>query len=178
MADFLPKVHCALCGDPIDPPTECFRASGDFLPAGDPLNDFVNAPMHWPCYAEWPERRRFAKHHVDAWVRANQKNPFWWSVLRDEHLYISVNPQRPVEEASIRLYAWGNDVRVPLPFWRQWLTNMNDITPNLHAYEKDALTALLPTLRERFPTDHTVVDAIDPAEKATGRRKATAGARR
>lgn len=165
MAGLLPQPNCALCGRPVDPRGEFFRASGDFLPPGDPLRSCANAPLHWDCYAAWPERRRFARHFVDAWVRANRRNPFWWAVYRDERVYVSVNPEPPVEEASVRLYDVGSDVRVPLSRWTEWLADPSAVTPALQPIEQQALEAVLPTLRMRLPSDHAVVDAIDPDEK-------------
>ena len=70
MASSLPEFKCGICGRPIDPPDDFFRASGDFLPVGDPLAKFCNVPLHWTCYANWPERSRFARLHVAAWVEA------------------------------------------------------------------------------------------------------------
>lgn len=170
----LPTVECALCEKRINPPNECFRATGDFLPKGDPLNPFCNAPMHWECYAKWNKRPQFARHFVDAWVAMNRKNPFWWRVYQDEDVYVSVNPMRSVEEASVRLYALGSDIRVNLPQWGRWIEDPDAITPRLHTEEKKALSAVLPRLRERFPDDHAVVDAIDPNEKPARKAKAKA----
>lgn len=171
MSCSFPELSCALCNQPIDPPEELFRASGDFLPPKDPLTPYCNAPMHWSCYAQWPHRKRFARLFVDAWVEANRKNPFWWSVHRDENVYISINPGRGVEEASLRLYAFGNDIRVSLPRWHDWLENLSDgAAIPLHSYERKVLQDLLPMLRERFPDDHALVDAIDPEEKRPARR--------
>lgn len=169
MAKALPELRCALCGRLIDSPDECFRASGDFLPKGDPLTRFCNAPMHWDCYHDWPERRRFARHHVDAWAKANRRNPFWWTVHQDDKVYVSVNPSRPIEQASVRLYELGNDIRVPLPKWSAWLANVDAVTPHLHACEREALKKILPKLKSELPSDHSLVDAIDPHEKRPGR---------
>jgi len=170
MSSLIPEVKCALCGRTLESLEDCFRASGDFLPAEDPLTAFCNVPMHWKCYEKWSERPRFAKCYVDAWVKANRKNPFWWTVHRDEHVYVSVNPQRPVEEASVRLCATGSDIRVPLPKWPLWLRDTARVTPGLRAAEKTALKTVLPKLRQRFPDDHAVVHAIDPKEKQRRRR--------
>jgi hypothetical protein len=142
-----------------------FRAGGAFLPADDPLTPFSNVPLHWSCYTEWPERPRFAKLHIDAWIAANRKNPYWWQAYRDDGVYVSVNPSRPVEEASVRLYEVGSDIRVPLAKWATWLSEPLKVTPQLHALEHEALTKVLPRLRARFPDDHGVVNAIDPEEK-------------
>lgn len=156
---------CPLCGNPVQLLDTFFRASGDFLPKKDPLQRFCNAPLHWECYEAWPERPRFARHYIDTWVKTNRKNPFWWCVHLDDDVYISANPQQPVEEASVRLVALGNDIRVPLPRWAEWLANVDAVTPGLQPLERRVLDAVLPRLRERFPDDHAVVDAIDPDEK-------------
>jgi len=170
MAARLPELKCALCDAEIPSLRQLFRATGSFLPPGDPLTRFCDAPLHWDCYAAWPERSRYARHFVDAWVEANRKNPFWWAVHKDEHVYISVNPARGIEQVSLRLYAIGNDVRIPLPRWAEWLASPEQVTPNLHAFEQQELTLVLPFLRERFPDDHAIVDAIDGTEKAPRRR--------
>lgn len=102
---------------------------------------------------------------MDAWVRANRLNPFWWAVYRDDAVYIAVNPSRPVEEASVRLYSVGSDIRVPMADWRAWLADPVQVIPGIQALELEALALALPTLRARFPSDHALVDAIDPDEK-------------
>jgi hypothetical protein len=165
MALVLPKLKCALCSGTVDLLDDFFRASGDFLPAQDPLVRFCNVPLHWSCYTLWPERVRFAAAYVEAWIRANRKNPFWWSVYRDERVYVSVNPEQSVEEVSVRLCAVGSDIRVPLTKWSAWVNDARQLTPGLRPVEQEALAAVLPVLRERFPDDHAVVHAIDAGEK-------------
>ncbi len=168
MASTIPELRCAICGKPIDPFGPFFRASGSFLDRSDALRRFCNAPLHWDCYQRWPERSRFARRYVEAWVAATRRNPFWWSVHLDERLYVSVNPERPVEEASVRLLAIGSDLRVPLARWSEWLAHPERVSPGLHPLEREALTEALPLLHERFPDDHALVDAIDPDEKRRG----------
>jgi hypothetical protein len=169
MASLAPKLKCALCSGTIDALRgDFFRASGNFLPAKDPLAPFCNVRLHWLCYGKWPERRRFARQYVQAWRDANYKNPFWWSVYQDDGVYVSVNPERPVEEASVRLCATGSDIRVPLTKWAAWLHNVGQVTPGLHAVEKEALRSILPLLLRRFPDDHALVHAINPDEKRSG----------
>jgi hypothetical protein len=174
MSSDIGQLACALCGGAIDIKEPFFRASGTFLPADDPLERYANAPLHWGCYAGWGERARFARHHVDAWVKANRRNPFWWLVFLDERCYVSVNPERPIEEVSVRLSAIGSDIRVPLAKWRAWLDDPMGLTPHLQPLERDALLPLLPILRTRFPDDHAIVHAIDPAEKRPRAERARA----
>ena len=161
----IPVLKCALCRGPIDALSAFFRANGDFLSKRDPLVQFCNAVFHWTCYGQWPERHRFASAYVRAWIDANRKNPFWWSVYRDEHVYVSVNPLPPVEEASVRLMQVGTDIRVPLAQWSAWLAEVDRVTPNLQRLEKESLMAVLPYLQEKFPDDHSVVHAIESGEK-------------
>jgi hypothetical protein len=175
MTAWLPETKCALCGAHIDLKKPFFRATGAFMPAGDALEPYANAALHWACYSEWPERARFARHHVDAWVKANRRNPFWWCVYLDDRIYVSVNPEAPVEEASVRLFVVGSDIRVPLSKWRQWLEDPNSVSPDLQPIERDALRTILPTLRNRFPDDHALVDAIDPQEKRARSERARVG---
>ncbi len=167
----IPELRCALCGGTIALRESYFRATGQFLPAKDPLNAYCGAPLHWTCYTHWPERPRFARRYVEAWRAANRKNPFWWSVYADEHVYVSVNPERPVEEVSLRLYDVGTDIRVPLARWTEWLENVERVTPNLQPLEQQLLTAVLPKLRQKFPDDRSVVFAIDENEKSQQRAK-------
>ena len=156
----------------LTPLGEFFRASGAFLPSVDPLVPYCNAPMHWGCYGRWPHRERFARAFVEAWVKATRLNPFWWVAYHDEHVLISVNPERPVEEAVVRLCAVGSDIRVPLPKWSDWLAHPDRVLPKLQDLEKRELKKLVGLLRERFPDDHAVVHAIDPAEKRPARERA------
>ena len=171
MSMLVPQPKCGLCGKPVDVLGDFFRASGRFLLPKDPLAAFCNVPLHWPCYGAWPERRRFAGSYVAAWAEANRRNPFWWTVYQDERVYVSVNPEHPVEEASVRLCAVGSDIRVPLPQWRTWLSDAERVTPGLRKLEKAALTPVLPLLRARFPDDHALVHGIDPGEKRSGVRR-------
>lgn len=164
MAVAPPNARCSLSDEPIASGEDCFATSGEFLPRSDPLHKHCGKPMRWKHYADWSERPRFARAYVDAWVKANKRNPFWWTVLHDDDAYISVNPQRSIEEASVRLCAVGSDIRVPLTRWTEWLRHPESVTP-LQSLELETLRPLLPKLADRFPSAHAVVDAIDPAEK-------------
>ena len=171
----IPELRCAICGRQVDPFGPYFRASGAFLPASDALAKLCNASFHWACYERWPHRPRFADRHVEAWIKANRSNPFWWAMHVDERVYVSVNPERPIEEASVRLRAVGSDIRVPLPRWTEWLAAPERVCPGLQAIERAGLAEVLPTLRARFPDDHAVVNAVDPGEKpGRGATKRTA----
>jgi hypothetical protein len=171
MTAIVPELRCALCDGPIDALGDFFRASGVFLPPGDALTPYCNAPLHWECYAKWPDRERFARQYVRAWVKATRLNPFWWIVHQDERVLITANPERSVEEACIRLSAVGSDIRVPLPQWPKWIAEPERVTQGLHELEKRELKKVLPKLRERFPDDHAVVHAINSDEKTARRER-------
>lgn len=158
-----PGTRCALSNQEIKPDGPYFATSGEFLPKSDPLHKFCGKAMHWDAYAQWPERPRFARAYVEAWVNANRRNPFWWQVHLDDDIYISVNPQRGIEETSVRLFAVGSDIRVPLLRWSEWLAAPTKVTPHLQTLEVECLATLLPRLRERYPSAHDVVDAIESA---------------
>lgn len=166
MGKLVPEVVCPLCSQGLDPLKPHFRASGAFLPTSDPLNRLCNASFHWECYAGWSERPRFARAFVNAWVKANRRNPFWWTAHLDADVYISVNPEPPVEEVSLRLFAVGSDVRVPLPRWTAWLAAPSAVTPQLQPLELECLAPVLALLRTKYPDDHAVVHAIDADEKS------------
>lgn len=171
MPAIVPELKCALCSGPIDALGDFFRASGAFLPPGDVLTPYCNAPLHWKCYADWSHRERFAHHYVAAWVKATRLNPFWWVAYHDQHVLVTVNPVKPVEEACVRLSSVGSDIRVPLPQWPKWIAHPETVTPKLQNLEKRELKKVIGLLRERFPDDYAVVHAIDPDEKLPEREK-------
>ena len=170
MSMSVPGAKCALSGDPIEPGIPCFSTTGTFLPASDPLHKYCDSPILWEHYAAWPERRRFARAYVEEWIKANRNNPFWWTVHRDEDVYISVNPQRGIEEVSVRLMEVGNDVRVSLSNWPRWLEDPMSVSDHLHEVEIATLRRVLPKLRTAFPTARAIVEAIDPDEKQSRRK--------
>ncbi len=171
MAVILPGTKCSLSGIEIKPTDAYFSTSGVFLPAKDPLRKFCDTCMLWEHYAQWPPRERFARAYVEEWIKANQRNPFWWTIHLDDNVYISANPQTGIEEISVRLMRTGSDIRIPLDSWSKWVEHPESVTPNLHAAEMEALARSLPTLRDAFPTARAIVQAIDPHEKKTPRRR-------
>lgn len=173
MPSIVPELKCALCGGGIDALGTFFRASGAFLPGDDPLTPYCNTPLHWECYATWPDRERFARAYVNAWAKATRLNPFWWIAHQDEHALVSVNPERAVEEVVVRLFTVGSDIRVPLSKWQDWLAHPDRVVA-LHDLEKRELKRTLVGLRERFPDDHAVVHAIDSDEKRARRPRGRA----
>ena len=60
---------CLLCEGPFQPKEPCFSTWGVFFSSEDPLFPYCDGPMHWSCYASWPERPRFARVYFDSWRR-------------------------------------------------------------------------------------------------------------
>lgn len=157
--------YCALSAQPLKAGERVFSTSGDFLPKKDPLAQYCGQPMCFDAYAEWEHRAAFARAYVEAWISANKKNPFWWDVHIDKNVYISINPQRGIEEASVRLFDVGSDLRIPLAKWTAWLENPEAVSGKLHAIEKESLAKAIPDLSERFPSAYELVDAISSDER-------------
>ncbi len=160
MASEWPSAVCALSGKTIKPGMPHFKTTGSFLPKSDKLHTYCGQPIDWDAYADWNERPRFARAYVHEWVKSNKRNPFWWTVELNDEVYVSVNPQPGVEEASVRLMNVGTDIRVPLPKWSDWLANPDAVRPSAHTLEREEIERVLPRLREKFPTDLDLVDAI------------------
>jgi hypothetical protein len=62
---FLGGSRCPICHDLIREKGSFFSTWGTFLPSSDPLWKYCDAPIHWTCYENWPERHRFAREYVD-----------------------------------------------------------------------------------------------------------------
>lgn len=152
--------YCALTDQPLGNGERVFKTSGEFLPKKDPLAKYCGSAMNFDAYADWEHRDQFARAYVDAWIKANKKNPFWWDVYRDNVVYISVNPQTGIEEASVRLFEVGSDLRIPLAKWNSWLSNPESVSGELHPIEKASLAKVLGELGKKFPTAYELVDAI------------------
>ena len=156
---------CPICGETLDGPP-VFATSGVFLPDGDPLQDCCDAGMHWDCYAAWPHRPRFARAWVEACIAAERLNPYWGRAYLDEAAFVTVNPQPPVEQAAVRLFATGSDLRVPLGDWERWLAGDWEEDEELHPVERAALEDVVPALALFLPTAGEVVAAVNWDGKA------------
>jgi len=172
-------VICAICGELVGQvtPENLFATWGVFFPPGHALYPYCDAPIHWECYAIWPERREFARRYVQMWVESDTINPFWSSVHLSDNVYVSVNPSAPVEAVSVRLFETGSSSRVPLAKWEPWLADEEEATKGLHPLEQQALHAALHELRRDLPTREAVVNAVDWSAKHELRERQRESAR-
>jgi len=145
---------CAICGKPLDLKRNLFATSGVFFPPGDPLWRFCDAGMHWSCYADWPERSRFARTYVLSRMEATRSNPFWSIVHFDDHSFVEVRfPIRRVPGlVKVWLLKTGSSFQVPLNEWQKWLESPDTSVAD-HPLEMDALLEALPHIRTSIPTE-------------------------
>lgn len=118
MAIIVQNSVCALCrGRLRDEPF--LATSGVFLPREDPASGMCDAPIHWRCYAAWPERQRFARAYFDA--RRDEGNPYWGTAYEDDDVRVTVNPSRPYGAIDVCLAATGSGPRLALTEWNDWI---------------------------------------------------------
>jgi hypothetical protein len=131
---------CAICREPLrgEP---IFATSGVFLPPGDRGFAMCDAPMHWRCYAPWPERPRFARAYFEA--RRGVGAPYWGTVHEDEELRVRVNPNRPHARVDVMLAATGSGWFVELGDWDEWVTRAPAAA---HTVEDAALRSVWPRI--------------------------------
>jgi hypothetical protein len=152
---------CPLCGDEM---------SGDdsthFLgPEGDRWR-YSDAVMHWDCYALWEHRHRFAQMYFKDQREWIARNPFWDIAHVDENVLIIANASEFVSEIDVTLAETASRFRIRLRDWEFWLGG-NCFQYCHHEIEREALAAILPLLRFRFPTSNDVIGAAE--QDRTGR---------
>src|SRR5262249_38426729 len=136
-----------------------------FFPEDDPLYRFCDAPLHWDCYEDWPERPRFAARYVSWRVKLLSDNPFWGLALLTDLVCVQARKKEP-GLAHVWLVETGTWVEVPLSDWSAWLSDLSLTQQPLDRLEIVSLWKALPTLRDRLPTSDTVLASIDWDAKA------------
>lgn len=152
--------RCAICDKRLNISAPLFATSGLF-PVPGMLLRYCDAPMHWNCYAAWPHRKTFAAAYVRMWIAVEQQNPSWAKVWLDEFSFVTVNPDEPMREIAIRLFATGSELRVRLDEWEQWLHQQCIQPEGEHPVEKEALAEALPVLRTNLPTAAAILSRVD-----------------
>jgi hypothetical protein len=176
MALITSSSRCAICGELLC--TKAFRAtSGVFFPPSDPLYRFCDAPLHWDCYEDWPERLRFARQYVNSWVRSEVQDEDWGTALLTDLVYLAVRKKEP-GEVAVWLFETGTRVSVPLSRWSAWLSDIGLTERPLHYLEEVSLRKVLPGLRRQFRTCDTVLAAVDwDAKERLAKARQTESAR-
>jgi hypothetical protein len=131
-----------------------------FFPKGHPLFRFCDAPLHWDCYEDWPERLRFARQSVDSHVDHLYDDEEWGFAVRTELVNLTVRKKEP-GLVNLWLLETGTCVEVLLSDWSSWLSDLTLTKRRLHRLETTSLWKVLPALRQRFPTSQAVLATVD-----------------
>lgn len=161
MAIITPDSTCAICERPFNFEQEPIFATWGVFAVPPELFRFCDAPLHWDCYAAWPHRAVFAAAYFQMWVEIAREDAFWSQVWLDEKLLVTVNPDEPVAEVSLRLAETGSVFRVKLADWTTWLAVQCHSPQGNHPIETAALTAILSTLQTHLPTSDAILNRID-----------------
>jgi hypothetical protein len=162
MALFFEGAICPICHEAIVKPI--FATSGVFLPRTDPLWAYCDACMHWPCYATWQHRERFAQAYVRMQIENEKTNQYWTRVFLDEFSFISINPDLQMRLAHVYLFRTGSRIDVPLPEWRTWMRR-NQTPPTHHPLEAAAWLEALPSIRNALPIEQALYRAAARTSK-------------
>ena len=140
MALLIDGMKCPICAKPIDiNKDEIFATSGVFINTTNSLWKFCDAAMHWDCYEHWPHRQEFAKLYFIAQIETEKQNPFWSKIYLDDDIFISANPDLPVNEVRIVVKATGSDIRVKLNEWDKWIFDQGYIDSDIHQIDKNII---------------------------------------
>ena len=152
---------CSLCRMPMLENQEVFATWGVWLPPSDPLVRFCDASLHWTCYADWPERSRFAESYFAFWKEKEKSDPYWHRAFSDEEVSVNVG----LAGAMICLRATGSRIPVQLEDWENWLGTREPDTA--HPVVKDVLSDAKRRLNESVPTASALLAGIDWVAKNT-----------
>jgi hypothetical protein len=136
---------CPLCGAPMTEEGRIFSTWGVFFPDDDPIWRYCDAPLHWDCYAAWPERARFAGGYFAMWIEGSKHNQCWGTLLLDDDVLVTVNPGTAVGEVCLVLAATGTRYFVKLADWPAFATSGPESFP--HPLEAEAFGAILARLQ-------------------------------
>jgi hypothetical protein len=121
MALIVASSRCAICGELRRERDPFFATSGCAVEPDHLLWRFCDAPMHWSCYASWPDRPAFARAYFERDRAAARRNPYWGIVHIDDDVLVMLNPSARVCTVSISVAALGCGPRIPLAQWSDWL---------------------------------------------------------
>lgn len=76
MALIFPESRCPIC-EKLLKDTPYFATSGCAFGREDPLFRFCDAGIHWDCFHNWPERRRFADRYYQNRVDGTRSHQPW-----------------------------------------------------------------------------------------------------
>ena len=125
-----------------------------------PLWRFCDAPLHWACYEDWPERPRFARQYVYAQAESLPENPCWGLALFTDVVCLIVRKREP-SLVHVWLSETATYLEVELSDWSSWLSDFTLTGAHLDRLEIVNIWKALPDLGHRFPTAESVLAAVD-----------------
>jgi hypothetical protein len=164
MAIIVDGMKCAICGQSIRTKGPLFATWGVFFPPEHPLYRFCDAPLHWECYATWPQRQEFARGYLEMRAEGDRHNPYWGTAFRSDRVLVTVNPEPP-GSVQVVLAETGSRLFVALDEWEHWLADLMGAVEGLHPLEQAALREVWPELRATLPTAEAIVGRVDWAPK-------------
>ncbi|HKE20247.1 MAG TPA: hypothetical protein VKB80_35480 [Kofleriaceae bacterium] len=165
----LGRSQCAICREVLSSGHDLFAATKLSLPPSDPLLAYLEAAMHWDCYASWRHRRRFARAAAEAYVPdpGKETTPYHASVWADDDVRVSVAPEwvrddgtRSGGAACVALTEVGTFLEVDLRNWRRWVYTPPSWIAR-HPVEAEALARVQPRLADRFRSKAALLMGID-----------------
>ena len=137
---------CPLCGQPLSQP---IFATSHFI--DDEKHDlwrYSDTAMHWDCYGNWPDQRRFADLLFHTWLRhaaSPNTQAYWATLLATDDVLVTYG--LVVNEVAVHLRHSGSELRVPRTDWPSFLAGRWSEWCR-HGLEFSAIAEILPQLRE------------------------------
>tara|TARA_Y100001937_G_scaffold128230_4_gene203424 strand:- start:131647 stop:132198 length:552 start_codon:yes stop_codon:yes gene_type:complete len=134
---------CCLCGEILCEP---FYATSHFIAdSNHPLFEFSDAPMHWSCYALWPDQTAFADLLFQTKAQNAANDELWTVIFQNQTALVTYG--RAVAELDVLLRKSGSSFRVHRDNWRNWCESdwPRDVS---HSLEARALSEALPLLKD------------------------------
>ena len=153
MAQLYKGMTCPLCGAEIALAKDRYLCTTAFLDDDSDLWEYADAAMHWDCYASWEHRTRFARMYFE-WNREGR----WGLVFANDQVQVRVLHIYTPHLVEVILAETGSITEVALADWEGWLAS-KCFERCKHIIEHEALAAVLPLLRSRFPTAESISNA-------------------
>src|ERR1044071_1765554 len=109
-----------------------FSTSGVFIPPTDPLSQYCDAPLHWNCYKNWPDRPRFAIAHFAHLI------PLIANFVDWKTGYL-LNVRKGFDEIQINPIETGISTALPLVSYDEWCTDPTSLEKKLDPFEYETV---------------------------------------
>lgn len=153
---------CAVCEQKlgVDPGSdEAFRLGHVApWPSTQPLGAYSGRPVHSACLLSWKQRAAFHKALAELEGRLARLTARGCAHA-DARVQILLEKELNWRDAQVRLLATGTLLLVRPRRWKEWLDGAH--RPELRPFEQEALDAVLPDLRARFPDGEALAAVVD-----------------